>query len=390
MLESSDFLPLFLESCIIGQSLFSIIYLASTHWTQNKWLVLTFVSTLLPIVGLLLGLHQLNVLSYPIIDNPGFILLNTPAFFLYSAQLVNIPFRRSHRFLMFLPFVVFYILFLLVPPPNPRLFLIEDQSAFELSIRIGLIIFLFVQIFAYCFGILRIIHTNQKKYKDEYADKNIFITLDWIKWCTIIYLVISILAFAMIPVLHLVSDNMLPSWFAFLIMLALIYVISFFSFRQPQLYNIKSDKLPNLDKMVNPKETLLTEKSTTVVPCQSNHSKKIISKEKQTELINELENYMNVEQPYLNKEIRMPDLAAAMGVSTNIFSYLINEYYKNNFFRFINEYRVDYAASLLKDENYEHYTLESIGQMSGFKSKSTFNGRFKEFKGMSPSQYKKK
>ena len=85
----------------------------------------------------------------------------------------------------------------------------------------------------------------------------------------------------------------------------------------------------------------------------------------------------------------MPELAKELKIPRYIFSHLINQHYQVNFFHFINQYRIDYAKGLLQSKEYEHYTLETIGEMSGFNSKSTFNARFKEFVGKSPTAFKK-
>lgn len=383
MTELSNHFFIFLQSCIIGQCLFSIFYLAAVEWQKNKWLVLFFVSILLPIIGMKLGLHQLNLLPYAFLDNPSFILISTPAFFLYAAQLVGIKVARMYRLLCFLPFMLFYTLFLFLPIPNPKTFLQTVHSFFETSSHISFLIVLFGQAFVYSLAVLRLVSINQKKYQDEFAEENIFIRLDWLKWMTICYLILSITLPILLPFFHLFADQILPYWASLLTLLAFAYALSFFAFRQPILYKtaiqsvLASEKLAqNNDSKPNPNTIETT-------------TKRMLSEAKKKELIEQLETYFATQKPYLNKTIRMPDLANSLGVSTNVFSYLINEHYGVNFFSFINQYRVNYATELLKNEEYNYYTLESIGKMSGFKSKSTFNSRFKEFKGMSPSQYKK-
>ena len=57
---------------------------------------------------------------------------------------------------------------------------------------------------------------------------------------------------------------------------------------------------------------------------------------------------------------------------------------------YINHFRINSAKELLKNAEYEHYTIEAIGGMSGFKSKSAFNSAFKKITGYTPSEYKSK
>jgi AraC-like DNA-binding protein len=60
-----------------------------------------------------------------------------------------------------------------------------------------------------------------------------------------------------------------------------------------------------------------------------------------------------------------------------------------NFANFINQQRVEYAKKALKKDENKLLTIESIGEKSGFKSKSSFNAAFKKFTGQTPSDYLK-
>ena len=60
-----------------------------------------------------------------------------------------------------------------------------------------------------------------------------------------------------------------------------------------------------------------------------------------------------------------------------------------NFVSYINKYRVEEAKDQLRDKNLSHYTIEAIGEMCGFKSKSAFNGAFKKITQVTPSVFKK-
>ncbi|HPM35184.1 MAG TPA: helix-turn-helix transcriptional regulator, partial [Spirochaetota bacterium] len=58
-----------------------------------------------------------------------------------------------------------------------------------------------------------------------------------------------------------------------------------------------------------------------------------------------------------------------------------------NFFNFVNDYRIDFAAAIIsntsRDVNILHASLDS-----GFNSKSVFNTVFKKKFGMTPSHYR--
>lgn len=102
-----------------------------------------------------------------------------------------------------------------------------------------------------------------------------------------------------------------------------------------------------------------------------------------------VESYMQNEKPYLDPELTLPKLAESLEVSTHQLSQVINEIHQNNFFDFINQYRVEEVKRKISDEQFKNYSLLAIAFDSGFNSKSAFNRVFKKITTMTPSQYKK-
>jgi AraC-like DNA-binding protein len=70
-------------------------------------------------------------------------------------------------------------------------------------------------------------------------------------------------------------------------------------------------------------------------------------------------------------------------------SQIINEYYQQNFFDFVNSYRIEAVKSKLQKPDYDAYSLLAIAYECGFGSKSSFNRIFKNITGQTPTQYKK-
>lgn len=102
-----------------------------------------------------------------------------------------------------------------------------------------------------------------------------------------------------------------------------------------------------------------------------------------------LKSLLKEEKIYLNPDISLSKLAAALSTNKTDLSKLINSNYKQNFNNLINNYRVKEAKKMLTDNSYHHYTVEAIAEMTGFKSKSAFHKAFKEFTGLTPYQFKK-
>ena len=70
-------------------------------------------------------------------------------------------------------------------------------------------------------------------------------------------------------------------------------------------------------------------------------------------------------------------------------SQLINEELGQNFFDYINSFRIQEFERRLVDPRNAHVSILGIAMDVGFNSKSSFNTAFRKFKGMTPSEYRK-
>lgn len=87
-----------------------------------------------------------------------------------------------------------------------------------------------------------------------------------------------------------------------------------------------------------------------------------------------------------NKKILLEDLASLLSMNKNYFSKYFHEALGKTPITYINEYRCEKAAELLKSS--ELKVLE-ISLMVGFENFSYFIRKFKEYKRYSPAQYRK-
>jgi len=98
---------------------------------------------------------------------------------------------------------------------------------------------------------------------------------------------------------------------------------------------------------------------------------------------------MKTEKPYLDPNLRLGELASKLEMSTSHFSEVLHYSFKENFYNFINFYRVLEAQELMKQPQYKTAKIIAIAFDSGFKSKTTFNRVFKNYTGHTPSEYRK-
>ena len=167
---------------------------------------------------------------------------------------------------------------------------------------------------------------------------------------------------------------------SFLIVL-LIYIQKNKAFKMLVKQNVEITKLEQLqEKQINNKNSINTKHEITL-------EKNIISKEK--EILKNLEIKIVQKKYYLNPVCNIENLAKQINTNRQYLSQIINENYKTNFNNFINSFRIKEARKLLLEPKNNKYTLEAIGEKSGFKNRASFNTAFKKFTGVTPSFFKK-
>ncbi|GAA4032738.1 hypothetical protein GCM10022409_16250 [Hymenobacter glaciei] len=92
------------------------------------------------------------------------------------------------------------------------------------------------------------------------------------------------------------------------------------------------------------------------------------------------------EQPWLDPELTLTELAHRLRTHPALLSKVINAGCGQNFNDFVNTYRVQEARRKLADARFAHYSLVGVALESGFNSKSTFNRVFKKLLGQAPSE----
>ncbi len=99
--------------------------------------------------------------------------------------------------------------------------------------------------------------------------------------------------------------------------------------------------------------------------------------------------HMETNKPYLDPELTLIDLAEQVSISRNLLSQVINNSVGDNFYNFINKFRVEEVKELISKDLNRQYTILALAQDAGFNSKSSFNNIFKKITGLTPSQYRK-
>lgn len=146
----------------------------------------------------------------------------------------------------------------------------------------------------------------------------------------------------------------------------LIYAIGYMTFKQPEIIS---------DSLIS-KHTPKYENSTLTANNAETYAKKLLD-------------IMEAEKPFIESGLRLQDLAQRLSIAPHHLSQVLNERLNQNFYDFVNRYRVKEAQKKLADPNEKQTTILEIAYDVGFNTKASFNAAFKKHVGQTPSQFKK-
>lgn len=110
-----------------------------------------------------------------------------------------------------------------------------------------------------------------------------------------------------------------------------------------------------------------------------------------SELWQKMDQSVRQKQLYRDCDLNLDQLALQTEINKYQISEMLNAYKHKPFYRYINEYRIEYFKNIVEKaiEKDENINFLSFAYEAGFKSKSSFNRYFKEIIGKTPSEYYK-
>ena len=102
----------------------------------------------------------------------------------------------------------------------------------------------------------------------------------------------------------------------------------------------------------------------------------------------DLQQYFQRQQPYLDPELDLQRVAKACGYSRNQMSYLLNQVLGQSFYRYVNQARLQHVLLAL-DQAAPPLRVDELAFAAGFNSLSAFYSCFRQHTGQSPKAYTK-
>ncbi len=106
-------------------------------------------------------------------------------------------------------------------------------------------------------------------------------------------------------------------------------------------------------------------------------------------LFRKIEKLFEVESVFLDDRLTLNVVSEKLDIKPREVSQAINENTQQNFYEFVNKYRIEKAETLLRDSRYEQEKIATIAYESGFGNVTSFNIAFKKKTGVTPSIFRK-
>jgi AraC-like DNA-binding protein len=370
-----------------GQGLFlafTLIFSNTNNWLANRYL--GFFTLLIAIeVADTVDMGQSALVIQSVLYPRNY--LYGPALYFYVREMTlpgNYP-LTSRQWLHFLPTIIHVAIYWLLPfidapihrafitgevnPAMPQSGLIETMSNIEILTSM-------VHVAIYLWLSIRILNHHEERIKAafSYIER---INLHWLRRLVIGVLIVYLMwvfedFFSDILNLENTFDGMLSAG-----LVILIYTMSYLGLRQPVIFTRQSEPAKSTDA------------SSAQQPAAAKYKTSSLSHDLSQALLGELQQLMRQDRPYLDSLLSLPKLAEQLDVSTNQLSQIINEQLQQNFFDFVNSYRVGEAKTQLQAQNYQNRNILTIATDVGFNSKSAFYTAFKKHTGMTPGEFRK-
>jgi AraC-like DNA-binding protein len=102
-------------------------------------------------------------------------------------------------------------------------------------------------------------------------------------------------------------------------------------------------------------------------------SSALVEEDDRQRILEKVLHHMAAQRPFLEPELTLDQLASQLSIRPKILSHVINERLNQNFFDFVNRYRIEEARRLLTNPPDKKITILEVLYEVGFNSKSSFN-----------------
>ncbi|MBB3048459.1 AraC-like DNA-binding protein [Litorivivens lipolytica] len=322
----------------------------------------------------------------------------SPLMLLYTRAMVQPGFRlRRGDLLHFVPVALVLIaslpVFGLMTDPEAGVAIATDDSPHLMWLTSLIALLGSAWGLAYVIASLRVVSRYQRGLRDRFSSLEA-ISLRWLR--RILYL-FGVMNLVMAPVALLrveVGGSLHPVLYVILpTAVILLNYVAIAGFRRAQLFYALPELATLLDEKLDKPSTPATAPDTPIQDEVSSdnatkYARSGLDESACRQLWAEVERIMRESKPYLDDSLQLASLAREVGISTQELSQVLSTCAGQNFYDYVNSYRVREVQALMANPDYRESSLLYLAEEAGFRSKSTFNKYFKAAVGQTPGAYR--
>lgn len=363
------FMSLFLMFFVIGK--------------KNKTLADKILLAMLAVYAITIGgpyieiYNRNNSYPYPHLMNNAwlFLLLHGPFLWFYVKSLIikNFQFRYVHclHFMPFLGYLILHYFNFLSLSANEKILLIQNElftTTVYFKVR-GLSIGL--SSIGYNIWALILLRKYRKNILNQYSNvENIELT--WLRTLSVASLVVFTLNVFLFNINNYLQFSSYYELAQIAYSFSTIYVlfIGYFGIKQGRIFT--DTQIADIEQPIQNSKKAKTNS---------------IENKEYTDIIQRLTLLMEQKQPYLDPELSLAKLSSLMNTKPELISEILNTSLNQNFFDFINKYRIEEFKLKCLSEDNKKLSVIGIAYDCGFNSKAAFYRAFNKFEGISPTAY---
>jgi AraC-like DNA-binding protein len=357
---------IFIYSGIVQGFFFALIINRNKRWKKKSNKILALLLIILSISIAHSVFIDVNISALKIKE--PFILLIGPLLFFYILEILSPRSFTWADIIHLVPFLFFVSIIL----PSTALdtfdnyFVVGDVDRLSL----GIWIFTIIQFAFYWWKIVKRINLSQASLQMEFSNLE-GKTLLWVKnFLHILGICLLVLTITIPIVLH-TKNYELVDMIVCLSLVVTVFVLAYEGLFQEDIFSNR-----------NSLESIESEQNS-----EKENEKSRQLNQNNSELMQKLQTFMVEKKPYLEEGLTLTGLAQQLNMTRNQLSSLINSNTGENFYSFINKYRVEEVIKIFSDPQKKNYTILAMAYEAGFPSKSSFHNIFKKITGLTPTEY---
>lgn len=238
----------------------------------------------------------------------------------------------------------------------------------------------------YCILTLIAIRDHKKQVVNLYSNLK-GISLNWIGKLVNGVVIIWVVVFILVILKQIVQIKIPLNWFFVAIPLFISY-IGYHGFKQQVVFQfVHNEGNSNNQTEIEVENPLINQVQSQLD--DSSYKKSSLREKDMEQIFKSLENIMKTEKLFLHANLNLQELSENVKIPQHHITQTLNKYKRQNFYDYVNAYRVEAFIDKLQNGDADNFSLLGIAFDCGFNSKSSFNRVFKNITGKSPSEFKK-